>query len=618
MLRRLLSAGTAAALVPLAGGAFALATAPAAAAQPLGTQCAAVTSGSAAWGIKESFRSYLKSPIAMGGWDLQGVGFHGAEDGADGAFDFAAKPAPASRISGADADIPLEGSMVLHGHFDLLRIELSNMSIKVRGNQAQFIADFSSNTVNKPAPGAQITGHETGTQLPIASFALDAPIDAAGAASGGFALSGTGTITADGNRAFGGNYGEGNNTTDRLEVRGTAVPSPCFGGELGALAAAAPATGVGELAAGGDGTGEQGGASPNLDVSAPPAARPVAQPAAVAAPRANRTAGSAPSAAPASGAVCSDADAKGVADARMSWGVKDSFRTYIRSGTAKGGWTTAGGAVYNSNAFVFSGSDGAVDVARDQGSLRYGGSVEFTGHGGVLDLTLANPEIQFAGGTGALIADVTSNDTEGESRSLGRITVADLAVTQSSSADMVDGSASATLTAAGASAMSDFYPAGTEMAPVTFKASLSGAASCADAAGTSASSSAPGNDSGGAKAAALAKGGPGLGAMPEDETAAGDKDGPNGDRSATSLLGESVDDEDDRSIPMALASNAGVPIAAAMLLIAAGTLGYVMARNRRAVRTAGAAGPAAGTTEGEADAPGADAATNDHTTGHQL
>ena len=52
------------------------------------------------------------------------------------------------------------------------------------------------------------------------------------------------------------------------------------------------------------------------------------------------------------------------------------------------------------------------------------GHPHFTGHGGVLDLTLANPEITFSGNSGSLIADVTSNDTEGNPRSFGRITVA--------------------------------------------------------------------------------------------------------------------------------------------------------------------------------------------------
>lgn len=407
--------------------------------------------------------------------------------------------------------------------------------------------------------------------------------------TGSFSLSGVGTITEDGNRAFGGNYGPDNNTADRLDVHGTTVPGLCVGGELGELARTAPASGAAaDTDTGGDTdtqgeTAEQSGA-PALDVA--PAPQPSSGGAQQAsAPRASTSAtGYAAQSAPAaSNGTCTADGALGVADARLGWGVKDSFRTYIRSSTAKGGWTTSGGAVYNSGAFVFSGSDGAVDTASGQGDLRYGGSVNFTGHGGVLDLTLADPEVQFSGGTGALIANVTSNDTEGARRDLGRITVADLAVSQNTSGDVVDGTASATLTAAGASAMSDFYPAGTEMAPVTFRASLAGTATCAEAAGTRASSAAVSGGSGASAANALKKGGSDLGAMPADETDAA-KDDASAKRSATSLLGEEAADTtevDDRSIALALASNAGVPVALALLIIAAGALGYVIARNRR-------------------------------------
>ena len=580
MTRRVLAAGAAAVLLPLSGLAAAPAL-PVADAQPISAECAAVASGSAQWGIKESFRSYLKSPIAMGGWNLDGVGFSGAESGADGTFDFTAD-APRASINGQDADIPLNGSMTLHGHFDLLKIHLTNMSIKVRGTEAQFIADFSSNTVNRPAPGAEITGQEKGTQAAIAKFALDQPIDANAVRGGNFRLSGGGYITEDGNRAFGGNYGEGNNTTDRLNMDVSTIPGLCVGGELGALGDTAPAAGQAPAESHSDDT------PPALDVAAAPATQNTSRSsggnaAPRATPRSYGTSSTAPAGQEASaraggGEVCREESTKGVSDARMGWGVKDSFRTYIQGGVAKGGWTTSGGAVYNSGAFVFSGNEGAVDPTSPQGSISYGGSVDFTGHGGVLDLNIANPEIQFSGNSGSLIADVTSNDAEGNARNFGRITVADLTVNASASGDVIDGNAGATLTAAGSEALADFYPAGTAMAPVTFKASLSGTASCSAAGGSSSPSS--GGAGGGqgersAKAAALE-------AMPGDETpeeakAVGDK------RSSTSLLDNAASTDDDSdTIAMALASNPGTPIAGAMLVIAAGVLLYRVGRNRRA------------------------------------
>lgn len=582
--RRILAVGAAAVLLPLSGLAVAP-TLPTASAQPISADCAAVSEAEAHWGIKESFRSYLKSPIAMGGWNLDKVGFSGAEDGPDGTFDFTGEP-PKASVNGQDADIPLQGSMTLHGHFDLLKINLSNMSIKVRGTEAQFIADFSSNTVNRPAPGAQITGQEEGTQAAIASFTLDQPINANDVRGGKFHLAGGGFITADGNRAFGGNYGEGNNQTDRIDLDVSTIPGLCVGGDMEALAQTAPAAGQAPAEP------ETDDNPPALDVN--PAPAPARNTSGTSANTTGGTstkksqgsngkdvpapAGREASALSGNGEVCREESTKGVSDARMSWGVKDSFRTYLQGGVAKGGWTTAGGAVFNSGAFVFSGSDGAVDPESSKGSITYGGSVNFTGHGGVLDLTLADPEIQFSGTSGSLIANVTSNDTEGNPRSFGRITVADLAVSASVSGDVIDGNAGATLTAAGSDALGDFYEAGTAMAPVTFKASLSGTASCTATGGSSAPSSGNAGDSKDAKSGKAKA----LEAMPDDESPENKKT-VDDERSSTSLLDNaaSSDDDDTDTIAMALASNPGTPIAGAMLVIAAGVALFWAGRTRR-------------------------------------
>ena len=298
--------------------------------------------------------------------------------------------------------------------------------------------------------------------------------------------------------------------------------------------------------------------------------------------------------------MCTEADAKGVADARLSWGVKDSFRSYLQSGVAKGGWTTSGGAVYNSGAFVFSGDQGGVNPSNDSGTVSYGGAVTFTGHEGVLNTVISNPELRFSGNSGTLVADVSSNDTNGNPRSYGRIALVDLAVSGGVSGDVLDGTASTTLTAAGAEAMAGFYPQGTPMSPLTFKASLSGSATCAQTSGAA---------SGNASAAKS-----GLGAMPKNEAkpAPAKADG----RSATSLLDNTAsesDIDDSDTIPMALATNPGVPIGAALLVIALGVLLYRVARNRRADALAAEQGEAgADGAPGETGEPGA-ADASDHT-----
>ncbi|AHW64466.1 Putative membrane associated protein [Corynebacterium glyciniphilum AJ 3170] len=175
-----------------------------------------------------------------------------------------------------------------------------------------------------------------------------------------------------------------------------------------------------------------------------------------------------------------DSTANRVVDARMGWGVRESFRSYITSSIANGGWTSGDGAVFSDGEFVFSGDDGVVSVvdgAVTDVTLVFAGSVNFTGHGGVLDMTVANPEIRMSGDDGMLIADVTSHDTDGEPHNYGRINVASLSPADGDSQDsvtdgIVDGDAGATLTPEGSTAMGEFYEAGAEMDPLTFQAAL--------------------------------------------------------------------------------------------------------------------------------------------------
>lgn len=193
-----------------------------------------------------------------------------------------------------------------------------------------------------------------------------------------------------------------------------------------------------------------------------------------------------------------DPTANKVVDARMGWGVRESFRSYITSSIANGGWTSDNGAVFSDGEFVFDGEDGVVSVvdgAVAGAALSFAGSVNFTGHDGVLDMTVANPEIRVSGGDGTLVADVTSNDTEGAPHNYGRIDVAALSFSGGDSRNSVTdgvvyGGASAMLTPEGSEAMGEFYEAGAEMDPLTFRAAL---------------------------ADGCEGDGPDLGAMPEDE-----------------------------------------------------------------------------------------------------
>ncbi|WP_160318512.1 HtaA domain-containing protein [Corynebacterium oculi] len=567
--------------VPAQSPAPAAETRPAAAPAPTNAaECAEVTSASAGWGIKQSFRNYLTGPIAMGGWDLDGVEYRGSQGGADGQFAFTS-PQGQATVTPEGADIPLAGSLSLHGHMGLLKIDMSNMSVKVRGNQAQFIADFSSNTVNRPAAGAKVTGQETGTQAVIAEFTLDNPITQDALASGEVHLSGGGYITAEGNRAFGGNYGEGNNQADPLDVTlAVSGAAECGTGEgLSDYSASSPAT-AGEGTQAPSGTGGQQPAPATSPGQGQPALNVAAPQQAAGTPASSGNSGASISA----GGTCDEAATKAVSDARLGWGVKDSFRTYVRGPIAHGGWRLSG-ATESGGAFVFSGKQGAVDTSAARGTISHGGSVTFYGHDGVLNTTIANPEVQFAGGGGTLIAEVTSNDTEGNTVNYGRIAVADLAVNTSVSGDVIDGTAAASLTQAGATALGNFYPAGTEMSPVTFKAALSGGASCGAVTGAEAAKSA----GAGAKTlskeeiAALEKSGETNTDNPETTEAEAPMEvdaARSGSR--TSLLDS--DQVAPRSAAVALAENPMTPPSLAVMVLGLAGLGVYLLMGRRAAK----------------------------------
>ncbi|KQB84019.1 Htaa [Corynebacterium lowii] len=547
---------------------------------PQSAQCSQVTAASAGWGIKQSFRNYLTGPIALGGWDLDGVEYQGSQGGADGQFLWTS-PQGSATVTAEGADIPLAGTVKLHGHLGLLSIELSNMSVKVRGNQAQIIADFSSNTVNRPTADAKVTGQETGTQTAIAEFTLDTPITEQALASGEVRLHGSGYITAEGNRAFGGNYGEGNNQADPLDVTVKASGAEGCATDLSQYQPSSPASnGAAQDTGTAQGTqgsqGSQNDAAPALNVGAPGASNTgMASKASPAAPNA----GTGNSGAASASNTCNAEATKAVSDARLGWGVKDSFRTYVRGPIAHGGWRLSG-AEESGGAFVFSGNSGAVDTTAGRGTISHGGAVTFYGHDGVLNTTIANPEVQFEGGAGTLVAQVTSNDTEGNPVDYGRIAVADLAVNTSVNGDVLDGTAAASLTAAGAQALGNFYPAGTEMAPVSFKAALSGSADCGAVTGAEAASSA----GAGAKTlskeeiAKLSK---------ETEAPTTEAETPvemnnQGTGSRTSLLDS--EQEQPRSVAMALAENPMTPPSLAVVFLGLVGLGVYLFMGTRATK----------------------------------
>ncbi|WP_049361833.1 HtaA domain-containing protein [Rothia mucilaginosa] len=163
-----------------------------------------------------------------------------------------------------------------------------------------------------------------------------------------------------------------------------------------------------------------------------------------------------------------------IKSANLGWGVRDSFRNYVRGGIANGSWELDGTS-YSSDAFNW--SNGTGTFKNGKGSISFSGSVRFTGHHGILDTTIANPRLEINGNSGTLYATMNSNDPSGKATNYGEVALlkVDLSGLQSSADAVSVNGAATTLTAEGAKAFAGFYEAGKDMAPLSFSAAINGA-----------------------------------------------------------------------------------------------------------------------------------------------
>ncbi|WP_328621638.1 HtaA domain-containing protein [Streptomyces sp. NBC_00354] len=92
-----------------------------------------------------------------------------------------------------------------------------------------------------------------------------------------------------------------------------------------------------------------------------------------------------------------------ILSAKLTWGVKESFRKYVLSA---GSITPAGGAAKNGDLFEFALGKGELDAKKQTLNASFEGSLRFqyAAHG--IDMTFANPRVAAAGKTGTLYMDV--------------------------------------------------------------------------------------------------------------------------------------------------------------------------------------------------------------------
>ncbi|MFJ3419060.1 HtaA domain-containing protein [Streptomyces sp. NPDC086082] len=188
------------------------------------------------------------------------------------------------------------------------------------------------------------------------------------------------------------------------------------------------------------------------------------------------TSSSSPSASPSD--TASEPATKGdIADGRLTWGVKESFRSYVVSSVAKGKITTSGGATQaaGNGVFTFTGATGIYDTDADTLTAAFDGAVTFKGHedNGTygLDLTFTDLKATLDGGTGTLTADVTSLGEKSEDVVLADLKAASTDVTAKDDVITLD-DVTTTLTAAGAKAFGGFYQTGAELDPLDLSVAL--------------------------------------------------------------------------------------------------------------------------------------------------
>lgn len=553
MLKRKFSALAAVASITVLGAGAPMLALPAISyAQDAGTSQThrAVHNGTLTWGVKQSFRKYITGNIAQGYIEYNGRRVDGNTQ-----YTF---PATLSGMSSKDSGlIKFDGKVHFYGHDGILDLTLSNIRLLVNGSRAQVIVDAEGNEfIDTKTKGPRKVWKDTR----LANVVLSAAPDFSAAT---VRLQGTSTLNNDPQalQVFGKTFYEAGAEMDpidvQLQLRDEAGAAPSQSGisastdrgQTRSNATEGPAALVGTI---NDTLIEVNGLMVNTDnvltnaeklfnrqasdaaSATPSTATPGPSPieggqqfaAADVSPLADSGApggGGAPAILPMStskapvggttvaasakasgpGNVCADSAARGVQKANATWGVRQSFRNYIKGSIARGGWELSGVGDSN-NAFQWSGNSGSVNTQSKSGSILFPGAIRFTGHDGILDTRFSNMEVQFSGNTGQLILNTKSNDPKGNPHDFGRVTIANLSFSELNISDnAVSGRANTSLTAAGAEAFGQFYPAGDSLDPISFVAQLGGSPNCADGQGNSNSGEATGQGGSADQAASL-------------------------------------------------------------------------------------------------------------------
>ncbi|WP_263170896.1 HtaA domain-containing protein [Streptomyces sp. SCSIO ZS0520] len=416
--RTAFAASVAAALTLGAAGSVAL---PAVAAPGEGAPAAKaieLKDGTLDWGFKESFRKYLLSPIAQGRIEVA----DGAEQAPDnGPFTFTG--GTGSYDTGTHAvDTAFRGGVHFWGHNGTLDITLSDLKLATTGTAGSITADVTTGKEGeKPA---------TDQDVPLAGIDLSEVQPGQGEGGAMVFQDIPAKLTKEGAAAFQGFYQEGT-ALDPATL--TVTPAAAPTGE--------PTTG------------------PTGEPTATPSGTPTAEPSGT------------PTATPSTSAP---APAGEVFDATLSWGLKQSFRTYILTG---GEIKAAGGAEDNGNGWDFPYAKAELDSDAKKVSASFEGSVRFLYPGHGIDMSFGGLAIEAEGTKGTLVADVTTPQGTNKDVQFATLDLGKADWSPEGDVVLLD-KIPAKLTAAGAEQFENEttgspYPAGTVLDPVTVALAVS-------------------------------------------------------------------------------------------------------------------------------------------------
>ncbi|MCI7688925.1 MAG: HtaA domain-containing protein [Trueperella pyogenes] len=393
------------------------------------------------WGLKESFRNYVSGDFAKGKWELS--------DGATGTFTFPLKD-PKKFTPGKYDNLDFAGKVHFTAHHGLLDLAIEQPTVRKGDSGWELVVTVAVNPFDKSKIADALAGKIKIDKSKIATkrvvLATLSEPEVSGTNDEQTIHFRSVKLTAEGAKSFANFYKEGQEL-DPMTIKVTKGKS--------------------------DGTDK-----PKTDEKP---GQPQSQGKEKAdTPRAAEPKDNNTSEDKAAAKQCVvDPHKKRVTQGTLSWGLRASFTTYIRGAIAHGKWDL-NGASWDGTNFNFPVSGGTFNTKTKSGTIYYSGSVHFTGHDGVLDLTISRPSLTINGNSGALYMNVVGSDMSGKKFDLGRVHFANAAIDKISVTDTAlnFGASSVTLTAAGAKAFAGFYKAGEALAPLSGKATLVPATSC--------------------------------------------------------------------------------------------------------------------------------------------